>query len=435
MKSIILSFFFILFSLTNKAQDQLYPIKEHGYYGFIDSLGQVKIPPKFKNVGYFSEGLAAARKNGRFGYINTKGVFIIPPKYDYVEAFKNGIAKVYLDKDNFNWIDQQGNEAFKPPSIQKIKDTDDFGMIRAYGKILSQEEKTVKIVTKNGEIKSCTLEKGRATSIGFSEKGYFLFTYYSNNETKWGVAHIEKGIVIEPIYNYIDYRGIKNNIILAKKGEQFCYINLDNQVLWEHKNSKDLKPHFLNLDRQFPLNKIKKVDFKEKYDIHEEIETTTQPVFQLDKTIKIHSKYNFYYQSIHFINTTTDTISLTKTGEFVPFSLLAKDSNNVWRTVATYYNFSWCGNSYYEETLLPKHSIHFDFPLFEGTVKTKMCAIIDYQVNKTGIHNQRDIELLSEEFDGWINPGQLWKENYGERKNRKYFDLHPSYYIYVKIPF
>ena len=82
---------------------------------------------------------------------------------------------------------------------------------------------------------------------------------------------------------------------------------------------------------------------------------------------------------VYLINGSEKSIKLMAQDGDVYLKLETRDEDGKWRR-AQPHAFSWCGNSYYEETLLPKHSIHFDFPLFEGTVKTKMCAIIDYQV-------------------------------------------------------
>lgn len=65
--------------------------------GFIDSIGQIIIEPKFNNALEFSEGLASARITGKYGYIDSEGNFVIEPKYDYAESFNNGTAVVYLE--------------------------------------------------------------------------------------------------------------------------------------------------------------------------------------------------------------------------------------------------------------------------------------------------------------------------------------------------
>jgi hypothetical protein len=52
------------------------------------------IPTTYEEVGDFSEGLAWVRINGKCGYINTQGDLVVPPKYDGGSDFWNGMAEV-----------------------------------------------------------------------------------------------------------------------------------------------------------------------------------------------------------------------------------------------------------------------------------------------------------------------------------------------------
>ena len=108
-------------------RDGLFRIEdEKGLLGFADMDGNVIIPPKFKWVDPFSEGLATvcidceSEKNenpkiftrllkGAFGFIDKKGNIAIEPQFDLVGAFKNGKAKVWK-KGRAYYIDKKGNE-------------------------------------------------------------------------------------------------------------------------------------------------------------------------------------------------------------------------------------------------------------------------------------------------------------------------------------
>ena len=85
----------------------LFRIYENGLYGFIDSTGQVIIPPKYKAAGEFSEGLAPVRENGYYGYIDESGKYVFPPIYDFCEPFDQGLGKVFLN-GKVNFIDKAG---------------------------------------------------------------------------------------------------------------------------------------------------------------------------------------------------------------------------------------------------------------------------------------------------------------------------------------
>lgn len=90
----------------------------NGYWGFIDTNGQLIIPAQFCSVARFSNGLAGANVNGRiaadgncnggtWGYINSNGKFQIPPIYQWVGIFKNQRAEVKTQRASFT-IDHTG---------------------------------------------------------------------------------------------------------------------------------------------------------------------------------------------------------------------------------------------------------------------------------------------------------------------------------------
>ncbi len=56
-------------------------------WGFIDSKGELYIPPVYEAVGNYSNGLVSVRKNGKWGFIDNEGKLVIPFKFDFVEEF------------------------------------------------------------------------------------------------------------------------------------------------------------------------------------------------------------------------------------------------------------------------------------------------------------------------------------------------------------
>jgi hypothetical protein len=72
-------------------------IQKDSLFGFINLKNEMVIEPVFKEVRYFSEGLAGATVDGiKWGFINTVGQFVIEPQYYFVDAFENGICGVLL---------------------------------------------------------------------------------------------------------------------------------------------------------------------------------------------------------------------------------------------------------------------------------------------------------------------------------------------------
>ena len=62
------------------------------------------------NNGYssFSEDFVKCEKDDQYGYMNKEGKLVIDYKYYYASDFSNGLALVYKDKENFEFINNNG---------------------------------------------------------------------------------------------------------------------------------------------------------------------------------------------------------------------------------------------------------------------------------------------------------------------------------------
>jgi hypothetical protein len=85
-------------------------------YGFINTKGDVVIPPRFDpvfarhNIGAlsrFSEGLASVRVGKEYGFIGKRGQFVIPPRFDFAGDFSEGLAFVRLG-EQAGYINKSG---------------------------------------------------------------------------------------------------------------------------------------------------------------------------------------------------------------------------------------------------------------------------------------------------------------------------------------
>lgn len=63
-------------------------------WGFLDTAGNVIIPPRYDQVSAFSEGLAPVNADGKWGYIDTRDSVIIPFSYRAAWQFHSGVARV-----------------------------------------------------------------------------------------------------------------------------------------------------------------------------------------------------------------------------------------------------------------------------------------------------------------------------------------------------
>ncbi len=68
--------------------------------GFVDISGKWVVPPIYKNLGPFSNGLAVAESDGKIGFIDKSSAWIIPPIYNLdwpLPFFDNGLVIVSLE--------------------------------------------------------------------------------------------------------------------------------------------------------------------------------------------------------------------------------------------------------------------------------------------------------------------------------------------------
>ncbi len=80
---------------------------KNGKYGFIDTLGNVKIPIQFDGADNFFNGLAIVKKNNTYGAINKNGDIVIPFLYDLLVVENN--VEIYAQKNGENfYINSEG---------------------------------------------------------------------------------------------------------------------------------------------------------------------------------------------------------------------------------------------------------------------------------------------------------------------------------------
>lgn len=105
----------------------LAPIKIDGKYGFIDSLGTMKIEPQYLSVGFFNNGICNVKiMNDTWGYIDTTGNWFVIPTLIEARPFlhNNKFAKA-INKSDFSTvlIDTKGR---KNKLNEKIDNLSDF---------------------------------------------------------------------------------------------------------------------------------------------------------------------------------------------------------------------------------------------------------------------------------------------------------------------
>lgn len=110
-----------LFEEDNEYHNGLKTIESNGKIGYINTEGEMVIPPLFDNANEFYNGkYATASIEGKYGVIDTKGNFIIQPKYEIISELSNRLFWVHNGDDT--WIiDINGKNVVVPGYYEQIE--------------------------------------------------------------------------------------------------------------------------------------------------------------------------------------------------------------------------------------------------------------------------------------------------------------------------
>ncbi|NCU32063.1 MAG: WG repeat-containing protein, partial [Candidatus Moranbacteria bacterium] len=169
--------------------------------GFINKEGELVVPFKYDDAGWFYDGLARVKLGDKWGFIDQKGQEVIEPKFESVRDFENGWAKAWLgnkegiiDKqgshvipivydsvDEFQFFfDEVTDEFF---SLARVKNDGLYGFLDFEGNIV--------VPIQYGYI-------GDLTSPGFSEGLVQVMKNY-----KWGFIDGHGNVIVELIYDKV----------------------------------------------------------------------------------------------------------------------------------------------------------------------------------------------------------------------------------------
>ena len=84
-------------------------VKRNGKIGYVDSVGDVKIPCEYELISAVIDGIRMVRKDGLYGFIDIDGKILTPCIYDNARVFENGMAPVSRN-GKWGFVDTTGKE-------------------------------------------------------------------------------------------------------------------------------------------------------------------------------------------------------------------------------------------------------------------------------------------------------------------------------------
>jgi hypothetical protein len=196
--------------------------------GYMKTSGEPLTPPKFKWIGFITEGTSAYTKNGKkYGYINTStGKLHIRPKFYFTKCFLNGIAEVKKKDKNYMQralINKNGKELF--PEVYEGYAS---GFNGDY--ILVKKNNKWGILNKEGQV---------TVPFIYDKKSYYKDEnnmFFLSKNGKSGSTDGKGNIIIPFIYDvsksgYPTLKWITPNLVRAQLNGKWGIIDRNNKIL------------------------------------------------------------------------------------------------------------------------------------------------------------------------------------------------------------
>lgn len=256
-KWLLLFLFFIfrinLFAQPFDCEEELFSKKDKKtrLFGYVNMLGEYRIPPSFLRALPFSGKYAVVQQGKKFGVINCEGVLVVPADYDEISAFINGKGWV---KQNGKWglADIKGRILIQPQyddvqeintfngTVTWVKKNEQWGLI-------SRENGRMLVNPQYEAVSNISDSAGIGRKSGFQDLVYYgdgriiiskmrqvkkagskLFIYQHENR-KFGVFNTLAFITLRPNWDTIF---LNSTVFQVKNEGKFGLLNLrGNEIL------------------------------------------------------------------------------------------------------------------------------------------------------------------------------------------------------------
>ncbi|TWW00830.1 WG repeat-containing protein [Chitinophaga pinensis] len=195
-----------------------------------------------------------------------------------------------------------------------------------------------------------------------------------------------------------------NGITLNVRHGDAYYMDERKYVLWQFAKTADL-PHHYDIDYQLMGYYPIKDDPAPVYHCKQALPSG---VFSLTVMPDIREAENGFSNAGGY-----RTILANRSGQAITFNtydhgllmrMQAKTNTGDWRDIEDIAR--GCGNGFSDMTLRSGHYLHLTSPAYSGAIKTKL------RLRFTYVSYGRSHTIFSNEFDGSINPGQLWRSEW-----------------------
>jgi hypothetical protein len=189
--------------------NNLIPIKQKGYWGYLDHAGKIAIPAKYDIAGPFIEKIARVNYLGFEYIINQFGAPINDQNFDSIRIEKNNMAFVW-SRSRLDMIDNTGKEYFQtfnrltphPFGFKESTEGSKFGVISHFGEVILDPIYDSISAPING--KYMVVRKGNKTGL-VNSTGFWVIPMSTLYQDIGPIAHGMIGIKKNGQYGFIDF--------------------------------------------------------------------------------------------------------------------------------------------------------------------------------------------------------------------------------------
>ncbi len=224
-------------------------VKDKDSYGFIDTTGRLAIACMYSKVSGFSEGRAAVQKDGACGYITREGEEIVDFAFTKCLDFDGGKAVVYKGIRRAGLVNAAGEMILEPSVDRLLTFQEGRGLVRdddyrfyyiteqsdlydgfyqeasafRHGVAVVQVEGKWGIINQRGiEIIPPKYDKIESFENGFAKVRIKGFN---------GLSNLKGELIVQPNYEYISYAG--EGLFRVEQGDRIGYFDVRGNWVWE----------------------------------------------------------------------------------------------------------------------------------------------------------------------------------------------------------
>jgi hypothetical protein len=422
--------------LINYGSYNLIEENEHGYFkahftkrektytGFLDHTGKLvfSLPDdgEMKIIGNPHDGLIRVRRESDTGreyivFMNMQGKVVLGgPYFTNASDFSEGRAFVeWRNTDVDILIDKKGHR-ISNNTFQGWSPSGGF----KNGQALISEGSSIALIDTSGQyiIPPVLLDvyypEISGDYIFFGGKSPYMF---NDSRSKGGFARRDGKIILQPTMDTYDPRGFLNGLVQCIIAGKSAYVDQMGNIIWQQKNEKPAGIRDMNIDFRQRIRYPAYDDYptynnedKDTVMSSQAINITNADSFPAGKlsliaypTLKDTCYDNYNGFKVHLINNTNQPVLISTNVGALPMVMQAMSPDGQWENIESFEYFDPGDN--YTATLQKGQYWSYTCIRYTGSYKTLLRLALTYAGTGSGV-------IYSNEFEGSINPGQLWRE-------------------------